>query len=197
MNGRIPIKQIIIGEGKYDKIRLESIFDALILPTDGFQIFQDEKKKELIRKLTDQFGTLIVTDSDVSGFRIRNHLKGILNTEKVVHVYIPDVFGKERRKKKSSAEGKIGVEGMDRETILEAFSKARALPEQGLPTKPDPITKTDFYELGLSGGPNASLNRRQVIRYYGLPEHLSSNSLLSVLNHITTKQELMEILGEE
>ena len=153
----IHIAQAIIVEGKYDKIKLSSILDAVILVTNGFHIFHDAEKMSLIRYYAKTTGVIILTDSDTAGFKIRHYLKGAVHEGKLYHVYIPDIYGKERRKDKPSAEGKLGVEGIDKKRLLEAFGKAGILAEEA-PEKTDPITKLDLYELGLSGGADSKLS---------------------------------------
>ena len=148
----IHIAQAIIVEGKYDKIKLSSILDAVILVTNGFHIFHDAEKMSLIRYYAKTTGVIILTDSDTAGFKIRHYLKGAVHEGKLYHVYIPDIYGKERRKDNPSAEGKLGVEGIDKKRLLEAFGKAGILAEEA-PEKTDPITKLDLYELGLMPKP--------------------------------------------
>ena len=190
----IHIAQAIIVEGKYDKIKLSSILDAVILVTNGFHIFHDAEKMSLIRYYAKTTGVIILTDSDTAGFKIRHYLKGAVHEGKLYHVYIPDIYGKERRKDKPSAEGKLGVEGIDKKRLLEAFGKAGILAEEA-PEKTDPITKLDLYELGLSGGADSKNRRKALQKKLGLPELLSAASLLEVLNTMMTREELLKMLS--
>ena len=191
----IHVAQAIIVEGKYDKIKLSSLLDAVILTTNGFHIFHDAEKMALIRYYAKTTGIIILTDSDTAGFRIRNYLKGAVHDGKLFHVYIPDIYGKERRKLKPSAEGKLGVEGIDKNALLAAFEKAGVLTDE-IPEKTDPITKYDLYELGLSGGADSKSKRKALQKRLHLPDLLSTASLLEVLNTMMTKTELCRILDE-
>lgn len=191
----IHVAQAIIVEGKYDKIKLSSLLDAVILTTNGFHIFHDAEKMALIRYYAKTTGIIILTDSDTAGFRIRNYLKGAVHDGKLFHVYIPDIYGKERRKLKPSAEGKLGVEGIDKNALLAAFEKAGVLTDE-IPEKTDPITRYDLYELGLSGGAESKSKRKALQKRLHLPDLLSTASLLEVLNTMMTKTELCRILDE-
>ncbi|MBQ7046162.1 MAG: DUF4093 domain-containing protein [Oscillospiraceae bacterium] len=191
----IKIEQAVIVEGKYDKIKLSSIIDAVILTTNGFAIFKDPEKLELIRYYAETKGIIILTDSDSAGFLIRNHIKGAVKNGKVINVYIPDIFGKEKRKLKPSAEGKLGVEGVKKNIILEALEKAGVTASEACEEK-EKITKTDLYMLGLSGGSNSSEKRKWLLKRLGLPTLLSPNSMLDVLNTMLDKEKLEEIMCE-
>ena len=191
----IHVAQAIIVEGKYDKIKLSSLLDAVILTTNGFHIFHDAEKMALIRYYAKTTGIIILTDSDTAGFRIRNYLKGAVHDGKLFHVYIPDIYGKERRKLKPSAEGKLGVEGINKNALLAAFEKAGVLTDE-IPEKTDPITKYDLYELGLSGGADSKSKRKALQKRLHLPDLLSTASLLEVLNTMMTKTELCRILDD-
>ena len=191
----IHVAQAIIVEGKYDKIKLSSLLDAVILTTNGFHIFHDADKMALIRYYAKTTGIIILTDSDTAGFRIRNYLKGAVHDGKLFHVYIPDIYGKERRKLKPSAEGKLGVEGIDKNALLAALEKAGVLTDE-IPEKTDPITRYDLYELGLSGGADSKSKRKALQKRLHLPDLLSTASLLEVLNTMMTKTELCRILDE-
>ena len=192
---KIKISQAVIVEGKYDKIKLENIIDAFIIETNGFGIFKDKEKLSFIKKLADERGIIILTDSDSAGFMIRNHLLSAIPKEKIINVYIPDIFGKEKRKTTASKEGKLGVEGMDKETLLKAFEKANINCE--IKENPDPITNYDLYELALSGTPNAKQNKKKLLKELDLPEFLSTSSLLTYLNNNMTKTELQRIIKPE
>ena len=192
----IHIAQAIVVEGKYDKIKLSSILDAVILVTNGFRIFRDPEKMALIQYYARTTGVIVLTDSDRAGFQIRNYLKGAVRDGKLYHVYIPDIYGKEHRKEKPSAEGKLGVEGIRKDVLLEAFAKAGVLTDE-VPEKTDPITRYDLYELGLSGGADSKARRKALQKRLGLPDLLSAASLLEVLNTMMTRQELQQLLADE
>lgn len=188
----IKLEQAVIVEGKYDKIKLSSIIDAVIITTNGFNIFKDTEKLELIRYYAEKTGIIIMTDSDSAGFTIRNHIKGAVKKGTVINVYIPDIMGKEKRKIKPSAEGKLGVEGVEKKIILEALEKAGVTASAG--EERERITKTDLYTLGLSGGKNSSELRKKLLEYLKLPSLLSPNSMLEVLNTMLSLEELEEIM---
>ena len=192
----IKIEQAIIVEGKYDKIKLSSIVNAVIIVTNGFGIFKDEEKLELIRYYARKTGIIILTDSDSAGFQIRNHIKGAVKNGKIYNVYIPDIMGKEKRKVKPSAEGKLGVEGVEKKIILKAFENAGITASESSDDSVPEITKTDLYMLGLSGGNNSSILRKKLLAYLKLPSLLSANSMLEVLNTMISYDELKEIMDK-
>lgn len=184
----------VIVEGKYDKIKLKSIIDGVIITTDGYGIYKNKKKLSLIRKYAEKTGIIILTDSDGAGFQIRNHLKSIIGNGKIINIYIPDVFGKERRKAAPSKEGKIGVEGIDKDILIKAFTDAGVL---GNAEKKEPwLTKTAFMENGLSGGDNSSVLRERLAVKLGLPERITSKALLEALNNLYTEAEFEAALNE-
>ncbi|MBP1544569.1 MAG: DUF4093 domain-containing protein [Oscillospiraceae bacterium] len=187
----IRIKQAIIVEGKYDKIRLSTLVDAVIITTNGFAIYKDEEKKALIRSLAEKTGIIILTDSDSAGFNIRTLLRNIVKKGEIINVYIPDIFGKERRKTEPSKQGKLGVEGMSTEVLLEAFRKAGVLADDSA-VKGEPITKADLMDMGLIGAENSAQLRRELQRSLGLPELLSANLLIEVLNVLYSRDEFMD-----
>lgn len=191
----IKIKEAIVVEGKYDKIKLSSILDAVIIVTDGFRIYKDKEKLALIRHYAQTTGIILLTDSDSAGFRIRNFIKGSVRNGRVYNVYSPDVYGKESRKVKPSAEGKLGVEGISPELLLDAFKKA-GIQASDAPPNPDPVTQPDLFELGLSGCAGSSERRCTLQRKLGLPELLSAKSLVEVLNTMMTKTELIKLLDD-
>ena len=191
----IKLKQAVVVEGKYDKIRLSSVIDGVIIVTNGFGIFKDKEKLALIRFYAENTGIIILTDSDRAGFIIRNHIKGAVKNGRIQNVYIPEIFGKERRKTQPSAEGKLGVEGMDKEILLKAFEKA-GITSDITESEREPITKTDLFTLGLSGGKNSSELRRQLLEHLKLPSLLSANSMLEVLNTMMDMTELEKIMAE-
>ncbi|MBD5384355.1 MAG: DUF4093 domain-containing protein [Ruminococcaceae bacterium] len=184
----IKIKQAIIVEGKYDKIRLSNLVDAVIIPTNGFELYKNKETADLIKMLSKKTGIIILTDSDSAGFQIRSRLRSITRGGEVINVYIPDIMGKERRKRAPSAEGKLGVEGVDDEILLEAFRKAGVFAEERIVPK-DPITKADLMERGLVGGENSADKRAKLQRSLGLPVRLSANMLLEILNVMYSRGE--------
>lgn len=187
----IKIKQAVIVEGKYDKIKLSNIIDAPIICTEGFGIFKDKERQKLIRMLAEKNGILVITDSDSAGFIIRNFIGSTVDKKYITNAYIPDIFGKEKRKTEASKEGKLGVEGVPESVILEALERAGALCEKA--EKPArPITKQDLYEMGYSGKPDSASKRKKLLEFYNLPQRLTANSLVQVLNCITTYERLSE-----
>lgn len=190
----LHVKQAVIVEGKYDKIKLSSIIDGVIIPTDGFNVFKNKETLALIRYFAETTGIIILTDSDAAGFKIRSFLKGAVEKGEILNVYVPDIFGKERRKTTPSKEGKLGVEGMEKEIILEAFRKAGiAAEEGGEQFQREPITKLDLYECGLSGGKNSSAMRKKLLAGLKLPELLTASGMVSILNTMMSRQELFEL----
>ena len=192
---KIKIEQAVIVEGKYDKIKLSNIIDAFIIETNGFGIFKDKEKLAFIKKLADERGIIILTDSDHAGFMIRNHLSSAIPKEKITNVYIPDIHGKEKRKSAPSKEGKLGVEGMSREILLEALKKAN-INCQSI-NKENSITNFDLFELGLSGTPNAKQNKKELLKKLELPEFLSTSALLSCINNMMTSEQFIEFVTTE
>ena len=191
----IKIKQAIIVEGKYDKIKLSGIIDAPIIQTDGFGIFKDKELQCLIRNLAEKRGILVLTDSDSAGFRIRSFIGSTVDTKNIVHAYIPDIFGKESRKTEPSKEGKLGVEGVSEDIIMKALANAGVLCETA--EEPErPITKLDLYELGFTGGRDSAKKRAALLKYYSFPARLSANALVKVLNSITTYDQFLEDVKE-
>lgn len=190
----ISVEQAIIVEGKYDKIKLSSIVDAVIIVTDGFSLFKDKEKREMIRFFAKKKGIIILTDSDSAGFKIRNHIKSFVNEGEIINVYIPDIFGKERRKEKPSKEGKLGVEGMSSDILINAFEKAGIFKTETYDKRK--ITKLDLYEDGLFGTANSSEKRKILIFRLGLPELLTPNSLIDVLNALLTFDEYKKMTSE-
>jgi len=189
---KFKIKEAIVVEGRYDKNTLSQVVDAVIIETSGFGIFSDKEKLKLLRNIAEKRGLIIFTDSDSAGFMIRNHIKGAIDTTKIKQAYIPDVIGKEKRKRSASKEGKLGVEGMSPDIIRQALIRAGATLEGngGVEEKlGTPITKTDFFCMGLSGGAGSAGKRAQLIKALGLPERLSADALLDILNALYTKEE--------
>lgn len=194
----IHIKQVIVVEGKYDKIKLSSILDAVILVTNGFQIYKNSEQLELIRYYARTTGVILLTDADRAGFQIRNYLKGAIQDGRVYHVYIPDIYGKEHRKEKPSAEGKLGVEGIQKDLLLAAFEKAGVLTEEKISkSSKEQITAYDLYEAGLSGSADSSERRRALQKKLSLPSRMSTASLLEVLNTMYTKKTFLEMMTKK
>ncbi len=186
----VKLQQAIVVEGRYDAGRLKQIVDAPIFETAGFGVMNDKKLLSLLRRVAQQRGLIILTDSDGAGFVIRNYLRGALPKDRVLHAYIPDIYGKERRKVKPGKEGKLGVEGMEREVILKALKNAGALLEEG-DTPRSPIQKFDLYCCGLSGQTGSSEARKQLLKELELPEHMSTNALLQALNVLYDRDEFL------
>lgn len=186
----LKIKQAVIVEGKYDKIRLSNIVDAVIVPVHGFSIYRDKETAELIRTLARTVGIVILTDSDSAGFQIRNKIKELARGGEVINVYIPDICGKEKRKREPSKQGLLGVEGIDDNIIFEAFEKSGVTAQKTNSPK-EPITKADLMSMGLIGGENSAKLRAELQRKLGLPERLSANMLLEILNVMYTREEFM------
>ncbi len=180
--------RVIVVEGKYDAIKLANIIDATVLPTDGFGIFKDKEKQALLRKLAKTRGLIVLTDSDSAGFLIRNFLGNTVPQEQITNVYIPDLYGKERRKAKPGAEGKLGVEGIPDAVLIESFRRAgiTEYPESGSVERDRQITALDFYKDGLSGGPDSKEKRRQLLQKLDLPERMTGKQLLKVINLLVT-----------
>lgn len=191
----IKLRQAIVVEGKYDKNTLSQLIDAPIFETRGFGVMKDKALLAFLRRVAEKRGLIILTDSDGAGFVIRNYLKGALPRDRVLHAYIPDVYGKERRKAAPGKEGKLGVEGMTPEVLLEVLRRAGAEAEESR-TPSAPITKTDLFEAGLSGSTDSAEKRRELIRRFGLPEHLGSNAFLEALNLLMSREEFLEQYGE-
>ena len=186
----VKIREAIVVEGRYDKNTLSQIVDAPIFQTDGFGIFRDREKMRLLRRAAERLGLIIFTDSDGAGFVIRNHIKSAIPEKYLKHAYIPDIPGKEKRKAAPGKEGKLGVEGMKPEIILEALRRAGATFDDGQAPAAGGITKQNMMELGLSGGPDSSAKRKKLIKALDFPEHLSANALLQALNMLYSLDEL-------
>lgn len=191
----IKLSMPIIVEGKYDKITLENVVDTLIIATNGFAIFRDKEKCELIKTFALREGIIVLTDSDSAGNMIRNHIKNIAKDGKVFNLYIPRIKGKEKRKSTASKEGILGVEGLSKQQLTEVFEKSgitvSAPCESG-----KKITKTDMYFYGISGCENAVQNRKTLLNYLDLPDNLSANATLDVINTILTFEEFEKAVEE-
>ena len=191
----VKIKEAIVVEGRYDKNTLSQIVDAPILETAGFGIFKDKKQMDLLRRVAQKRGLIVFTDSDGAGFVIRNHIKSAIPAQYLKHAYIPDIYGKERRKAAPGKEGKLGVEGMTKEVLLDALRRCGATVEGESAVTSERITKQDLMELGLSGGKDASAKRLALLKKLELPEHLSANAMLQALNMLYDLDELTQIVN--
>lgn len=190
----VKIQEAIVVEGRYDKNTLRQIVDAPIFETAGFGIFKNFSQLALLRKVAEKRGLIVFTDSDGAGFVIRNHLKSAIPAKYLKHAYIPDIPGKEKRKSSPGKEGKLGVEGMSREIILDALRRAGATIEGAdVPRKRD-ITKQDLFDLGLSGTPDAAANRQRLLKKLDLPEHMSPNAMLEALNLLYSLEDLEKVV---
>ncbi len=193
----LRIKEAVVVEGRYDKNTLSQVVDTLILETAGFGIFKNPEQMALLRTAARRRGLIVLTDSDGAGFVIRNRIRGAVSGELVKHAYIPDVYGKERRKKRGGREGKLGVEGMPPQVLEQVLRRAGATfleedarPEESAP----PLTKADLFAAGLTGGPDSGSRRLVLLKKLGLPEHMSTNALLDVLNGCYSRGEVLDLL---
>jgi len=194
------VKEVIVVEGRYDKNTLSQVVDATVVTLNGFSIFNDQEKLALLRRLAEARGLILLTDSDGAGFQIRNYLKGALPKGQVKQAYIPDVYGKEKRKRAPGKAGKLGVEGMRPEVLLEALRRCGATfeDEAAAAASPaaSPVTKAELYAWGLVGGEGSNQRRRALLRRLDLPEHLNANGLLEVLNLLYSREQIRKILEE-
>ena len=188
----IRLSQAVIVEGKYDKITLENIIDATIIATNGFAIFKDTEKRELIRLLAQKHGIVVITDSDSAGAVIRSHLKQICHEGSIVNVYVPQLVGKEKRKNKSSKEGFLGVEGMSQQILIDALARSGITGSDIVTKSVRKITKTDMYALGLSGRENSAQKRQNLALYLNLPTNMSGNAFLDCLNAVFEYNEFLK-----
>lgn len=193
----MKIREAIVVEGRYDKITLSQIVDAPILETAGFGILKNREQLALLRQVAQVRGLIIFTDSDGAGLVIRNYLSGAIPKKYVKHAYIPDIYGKERRKTTPGKEGKLGVEGMTPEVIWDCLRRAGATIEGESERPQNGISKTDLMELGLTGGANSSENRRKLLKKLGFPENMSTNAMLQALNLLYDRQALTELLAKD
>ena len=188
----LRVKEVVVVEGRYDKNTLLQVVDAVVLETSGFGIFNDRQKQKLLRSMAEARGLVVLTDPDGAGFVIRNFIKSCVPPERLKQAYVPDVYGKEKRKARPSREGKLGVEGMRAETLLEALRRAGACMEDAQRGENGQmITKADLYRMGLSGRENSAKKRAELIRELDLPEHLSADALLDVINATMSREELI------
>ena len=188
------VREVIVVEGRYDKNALSQVVDAVIIETSGFGIFNDAEKRKLLQTMAEARGLIVLTDSDGAGFVIKNYIKGCVDPKLVKHAYIPDIYGKERRKSAPSREGKLGVEGMKPQVLLDALIRAGATfdDEENKKTAPR-ISKADMYARGLSGREGSAEKRAQLIKQLGLPERLTADGLLDVLNATMSREEFLSI----
>ena len=193
----VKIRQAIVVEGKYDQNTLSQLVDATIFQTRGFGVMHDKALLELLRKAARTTGLIIFTDSDGAGFVIRNFLTGALPKEGVLHAYIPDIPGKEKRKRAPGKEGLLGVEGMTKEILLSALENAGADLGGEAAKKPgDTITKFDLYTAGLSGRPDSAAKRAAFLEKLRFPAHMSANALLDALNLLYTREEFLALFED-
>ncbi len=193
----IKIDKVIIVEGRYDKIKLSSMIDGIIIETEGFGIFKDKDKQKLIRKLAETKGIAILTDSDSAGFVIRNFITSIVPNEYITNVYIPDIYGKEKRKDSPSKEGKLGVEGVSAEILKEAFKKAGIGVSQSETNERKKITLNDFFDDGLTGDTQSKRKRTDLLKKLDLPERMSTKAMLDILNTFITYDEYKKLVESE
>ena len=192
------VKEVIVVEGRYDKNTVSQAVDATVVTLGGFSVFNDREKLAFLRRLAQERGLIVLTDSDGAGFVIRNYLKGALPKDRVKQAYIPDIHGKERRKRTPGKEGKLGVEGMRPEVIVEALRRCGATFEDGMAqsSQGTPITKADLFVLGLTGTPDSASRRQALLKMLDLPEHLTPNGLLEALNILYSREELEDVLRQ-
>ncbi len=192
----IHLNEAVIVEGKYDKIKLKGFLDAEIITTDGFAIFKNREKLDMIRRIAEKRGIIILTDSDSAGFVIRGHLSGFIDPKYIKNVYVPEIKGKERRKEKASAQGLLGVEGLSEEIIVEALKKA-GVGADGSTEEGPKITTADLYKAGLLGADNSRKAREKLLESLDLPKVMSTKQMLTALNSLYTRDELLKLLLEE
>ncbi len=194
----ITLKQAVVVEGKYDKIKLKNFIDAEIITTDGFGIFKNKEKVNMLRRIAEKKGLIILTDSDSAGFVIRGHLTSVIDSKYITNVFVPEIKGREHRKQEDSAEGLLGVEGLSERVITEALKKA-GVSIDGAESRleGDKITHTDLYNLGLSGGIDSKQNRKRLTDRLGLPSGMSTNQLLTALNSLYTRRRLYDIFDKK
>ena len=192
----IKLKEAVIVEGRYDKIKLKNLIDAPIIETNGFRIFNDKERRDMIRQIADRRGILIMTDSDGAGLVIRNFLNGAVDKDKIKHCYIPQLEGKEKRKEQKSKEGYLGVEGVPDDVIIEAIRKSGATVIGEEAAQTNEITKADLFTLGLTGTENSAQKRKKLLKKLNMPDYLSTNAMLTALNCLYSLEELKSLLNE-
>src|SRR5690554_2593108 len=190
----LKIKEAIVVEGIYDKMKLERLVDTIIVVTYGFSIFNDKETVDLIKKLAKDKGIIVLTDSDRAGFTIRNYIKSFIPAHRIKHAYIPEIRGKEKRKAQAGKEGILGVEGIADETILKVLSAANySLDKRSDESNTAKISKLDLFRDGIYGKQSSSLKRDWLLEYLGLPKRLGTNAMLEILNHMITYDEYKDI----
>ena len=192
----IKLKEAVIVEGRYDKIKLKNLIDAPIIETNGFRIFNDKERRDMIRQIADRRGILIMTDSDGAGLVIRNFLNGAVDKSKIKHCYIPQLEGKEKRKEQKSKEGFLGVEGVPDDVIIEAIRKSGATVIGEEAAQTNEITKADLFTLGLTGSSNSAQKRKKLLKKLNMPDYLSTNAMLTALNCLCSLEDLKSVLNE-
>ena len=197
MTERLKIPYPVIVEGRYDKLRLESVIEAHIIPTDGFGIFKKEEKASMLRALAQKTPLILLTDSDGAGKLIRSHLTSVLPSERVIQLYVPRIAGKEKRKNEASAEGILGVEGMERKLLYELFAPYANADAVALRMAENPLSKTDLFEDGLTGGEGSAQKRDELCTRLGLPTGMTPNALLAALRMLCTYEEYCVLVGRE
>lgn len=191
------IREVIVVEGRYDKNALKQVVDATVVETSGFGVFNDKERLSLLRRLANERGLIVLTDSDGAGFVIRNFLKGAIPRDRIKHAYIPDIYGKERRKAAPGKEGKLGVEGMEPKVLLEALERSGATFEDNASERQrSAITKADLFELGLTGGTDSAVRREKLLKKLSLPERMTTNAMLEALNVLMSREELFAVMDE-
>ena len=196
----LHIREAVVVEGRYDNNALSQVVDTLILETGGFRIFKDPDQLALLRRAAEKRGIVVLTDSDGAGFVIRNHIKSVIPGSLLKHAYIPDVYGKERRKRQRGKEGKLGVEGMPPRVLEQVLRRAGAtFLDEGARSEEagPPLTKADLFAAGLSGGADSGARRLALLKRLALPEHMSANGLLAVLNGCYSRGEALELLNQK
>ena len=198
MTAALKIREAVVVEGRYDKSALAGVVDTLILDTAGFGVFRDHERLALLRRLAEKRGLIVLTDPDGAGFVIRNYLKGAIPKEQVKHAYVPDVYGKERRKRAPGREGKLGVEGMSPEVLRRAILRAGAtvLDADAAPRAQGNLTPADLFALGLSGVPDAARRRAALLNRLDLPERMSAKALLAALNALYSSEEIIQLVSD-
>ena len=194
---KIKIREAVIVEGRYDKNTLSQLVDTLIIETNGFQIFTHPEIRGVIRAAAERSGIIILTDSDAAGFQIRSRIKAFIPEEKIKNAYIPDVYGKEKRKSSPGKEGKLGVEGMDPHTLLEALRRAGATIEGEEAAQTEPISVADLYRCGLTGTPDSRAKRVALLRQFSLPEHLGTQAMAQALSRLISRSELFALAEDD
>lgn len=192
---RLRVDRAIVVEGRYDAAKLRALVDGVVIETGGFRIFSQKERLALLRRLAAERGLVILTDSDGAGFVIRNFLRGAIPPEQVLHAYIPDVIGKERRKAHPSREGKLGVEGMSLEVLRDCLCRAGAVAQSVSAPRPDPVTKAELYALGLSGGPDSAAARARFLALAGLPARMSAGAMLEMINTLYTREQFLDLVA--